>query len=175
MSVFFCWVNTKYFMLKFVEFIDKKEREAKKQLKIIEKVLIKDGFKVKEHLDNDDPFLFVFNPEKNTFFDGIRLYKIGNSIAFRVQKEENTEPFGKAYPMDVEEMFTDLVSEYKPEDAGKRIILAIKTEVKKFFEKSAIAEREIRDKEFSRDPWGKVVVRSSDFGMDYSNLTYQKA
>jgi hypothetical protein len=162
-------------MLKFVEFINKKERESKHQLKIIEKVLIKDGFKVKEHLDNEDPFLYIYNPKKNTFFDGVRLYKVGDQIAFRVQKEERTEPFGKAYPMNVEEMFTDLISEYKPEEAAKKIMGAIKTEVKKFFEKSAIAEREIRDKEFDRDPWGKVVVRSSDFGMDYSNLTYQKA
>lgn len=162
-------------MLKFVEFIDRKEREAKKQLKILEKVLLQQGFKVKEHLANDDPYLFIINPEKDTFFDGIRLYKIGDQIAFRVQKEEKTEPFGRAYPCDVEEMFDDLVSDFKPEEAAKKIMSAIKNEVNSFFKKSAIAERELRDAEFDRDPFGKVVVRSDQFGMDYSNLTYSKS
>lgn len=161
--------------MKFAEFIDKKEREAKKQLKIIEKILSSHGLKVKDNLDNDDPFLFVINPKKDTFFEGIRIYKIGNQLAFRIQKEEKTEPFGKAYGMDVEEMFTDLVADYKPEEAGRKIILAVTTEVKKFFEKSSSAEKELRDKDLQRDPWGKVTVRSSDFGIDYSNLTYQKA
>lgn len=162
-------------MIKFVEFIDKKERETKKQLKIIEKMLLAHDMKVKNHLDDDDPFLFVYNPKKNTFFEGIRIYKIGDQIAFRVQKEEKTEPFGKAYPMDIEEMFTDLITDYKPDDAGRRIMAAVTTEVKKFFEKSSLAERELRDKEFDVNPWSKVVVRSSDYGMDYSNLTYMKA
>jgi hypothetical protein len=54
-------------------------------------------------------------------------------------------------------------------------MIAVTTEVKKFFQKSSEAEKDLRDKEFDRDPWGKVVVRSSDFGMDYSNLTYMKA
>lgn len=162
-------------MIKFVEFIDKKERETKKQLKIIEQILQTHGMNVSNHLHDDDPYLFVFNPQKNTFFDGIRIYKVGDQISFRVQKEEKTEPFGRAYPMNIEDMFEDLISDYKPEEAGKRIMVAVTTEVKKFFDRSAIAERELRDKEFERDPWGKVVVRSSDYGMDYSNLTYMKA
>lgn len=159
-------------MIKFVEFIDKKKREAKKQLKIIEKILLKNGFKVKDHLDEDNSFIFVYNPEKSTFFEGIRIYKIGDQIAFRVQKEEKTEPFGTAYPMSIEDMFTDLISDYQPEKAGHKIIEAVANEVRSFFKKSALAEKEIRDKEFERDPYGKVVIRSSDFGMDYSNLTY---
>lgn len=162
-------------MIKFIEFIDKRERETKKQLKIIEKILLANGMNVKNYLDDDDPYLFVYNPKKNTFFEGIRIYKVGDQISFRVQKEEKTEPFGRAYPMDIEEMFTDLITDYKPDEAGKRIMVAVTTEVKKFFDRSAIAERELRDSDLERDPWGKVVVRSSDYGMDYSNLTYMKA
>jgi hypothetical protein len=162
-------------MIKFIEFIDKKERETKKQLKIIEHILLAHEMNVKSHLDDDDPYLFVYNTKKNTFFEGIRIYKVGDQISFRVQKDEKTEPFGRAYPMDIEEMFEDLVTDYKPEEAGRKIMAAVTTEVKKFFDRSAIAEKELRDKEFERDPWGKVVVRSSDYGMDYSNLTYMKA
>ena len=162
-------------MIKFIEFIDKKEREAKKQLKIIEKILISHGMNVKNHLSNNDPYLFVYNPKKSTFFEGIRIYKIGDQIAFRVQKEEKTEPFGRAYPMDIEEMFTDLITDYKPEEAAKRIMIAVTTEVKNFFKKSAEAERDLRSKEFDHNPFGKVVVRSDRFSVDYSNLTYTKA
>jgi len=168
-------VINSYIMIKFVEFIEKKEREAKKQLKIIEKILLSNGLKVKDHLGNDDPFLFVYNPKKNTFFEGIRIYKIGDQIAFRVQKEEETEPFGTAYPMDIEEMFTDLITDYKPEEAAKRIMKAVTNEVTKFFEKSSEAEKSLQNREFDKNPWGKVVVRSSDYGMSYDNLTYQKA
>jgi hypothetical protein len=164
-------------MIKFIEFIDKKEREAKHQLKIIERILATNGFTVKDHLDDDDPFLFVFNPKKTTFFDGIRIYKIGDNLAFRVQKEEKTEPFGKAYDLPIEEMFTDLITDNRPEEAAKKIIKAVTTEVTKFFRKSSEAEKDLRDKEFERtgDPFGKVSVKSSDFGVDYSNLTYMKA
>lgn len=162
-------------MKKFFEFLDKKEREAKHQLKIIEKILGGHGFVVKDHISNDDPYVFVYNPKKNTFFDGIRIYKVGNQLSFRVQKEEKTHPFGKAYPLAIEDMFTDLVSDFKPEHAGKKIIEAVVTEVKKFFLKSSEAEKDIRDKQFDSDPFGKVQVRSSDYGMDYSNLSYSRA
>jgi hypothetical protein len=162
-------------MLKFNAFIDKKEREGKQQLKLIEKMFAAHGIKVVDNLDDNDPYIYVYNPQKNTFFEGIRIYKIGKQIAFRVQKEEKTHPFGTAYSLPIEDMFTDLVSDHKPEEAGKRVIEAVLTEVKKFFEKSAIAEKEIREKEFDRNSFGKVVIRSSDFGMvDYSNLTYAK-
>jgi len=162
-------------MIKFVEFLDKKEREAKKQLKIIEKVLLKNGMNVKDHLDDDDPYIFVSNPKKSTFFEGIRIYKVGDQIAFRVQKEEKTEPFGTAYPMNIEEMFEDLISEYKPEEAAKKIMLAVTTEVKKFFERSSLAEKELRDREFDKSGWNKPTINSSNFSVDYSNLTYMKA
>ena len=65
-------------MIKFVEFIDKKERETKKQLKIIEQILQHHGMTVKNNLHDDDPYLFVYNPQKNTFFEGIRIYKVGD-------------------------------------------------------------------------------------------------
>jgi hypothetical protein len=158
-------------MIKFKQFIDKKERDAKHQLKIIEHILQKNGFKVNDHLSDDDPYVFVHNPKKDTFFGGIRIYKVGDHIAFRVQREEKTEPFGSAYGMEIEDMFTDLLTDHhKPEEAGKKVMEAVVNEVKRFFEKSAQAEKELRDKEFDQNPFGKVVIRSSDFGIDYSNM-----
>jgi len=162
-------------MLKFTEFVDKKQRDARKQLKIVEKLLKNQELEVKDNLGKDDPFLFVYNPEKNTFFEGIRLYKIGEDLAFRVQKEEKTEPFGRAYALNIEEMFEDFTTDYSPEESGKRIIKTVGNEVKRFFEKSAEAEKDIKDKqEFDTNPYNKVVVRSYDFGSDYSSLVYMK-
>jgi hypothetical protein len=129
-------------MESFVEFCDKKEREAKKHLKIIKKLLESGYMKVTSHIDDDDPYIFLFTPGKMLTFDGIRIYSIGNQLAFRIQKEEKTHPFGKAYPMDIEEMFNDLLSDYhKPEAAGKKVIEAVINEVQKFFKKTAEAEK----------------------------------
>lgn len=160
--------------MEFKVFISKEEREAKKQLKIIEQLLSTNGWKVKEYLGDDDPYVFVFNPKKDTFFDGVRIYKVGDQIAFKVQKEEKTHPFGTAYPLAIEDMFFDLISEYKPEEAGRKIIEAVIREMTKFFEKSAEAEKEVRDQEFQRDPFGKAVIRAQDFGIDYANLSYSR-
>ena len=163
-------------MLKFQEFVDKKEREAIKQLNIVKKLLESQEMKVKSYLKEEDPYIFLVNPLKNTFFDGIRIYKIGDSLAFRVQKEEKTHPFGTAYPLDIEEMFNDLLSDHhKPEVAGKKVINAVSNEVKRFFEKSHKAEKDLRSIQLDREPWNKVVVKSNDYGVDYSNLNYTKS
>lgn len=161
-------------MQSFFEFVDKKERESKRHLKIIKKLLESQNIKIGDHLDADDPYIFMHSPDKNVTFDGIRIYQIGSQIAFRIQKEENTQPFGKAYPLNIEDMFNDLLSDHhKPEEAGKKVISAVIEEVKRFFNKSAEAERDLRDTEFSTaDPMGKVVIRSS--GTDYSNMIYTK-
>src|ERR1017187_6959111 len=99
-------------MRSFNEFVDKKTREAKKQLGIIEKVLHKNGLKVKSHLnDGTDPYVFIEDPTKQLSFGGVRIYKIGDSISFRVQKEEKTHPYGKAYQLDIEGMYKDLTSD----------------------------------------------------------------
>lgn len=159
----------------FVEFVDKKEREAKKHLKIVKKLLESQGMKVADHLKDDDPYIFVFNPGQNIAFDGVRIYQIGTQIAFRIQKEENTHPFGRAYPLPVEDMFNDLMSDnHKPELAGKKVIESVTEEVKSFFIKSANAEKDLRGSEFGNasDPMNKIAIRSTN--TDYSNMVYTK-
>lgn len=159
----------------FIEFVDKKEREAKKHLKIVKKLLESQGMKVADHLKEDDPYIFVSNPGQNITFDGIRLYKIGSQLAFRIQKEEKTHPFGKAYPLPIEDMFNDLMSDHhKPEVAGKKVIEAVTEEVKRFFIKSAEAEKDLRGAEIggNPDPMNRIAIRST--GTDYSNMVYTK-
>lgn len=160
----------------FIEFHDKKEREAKKHLKIVKKLLESQGFKVGDHLKDDDPYVFIYNPGQNIAFDGIRIYQIGTQLAFRIQKEENTHPFGKAYALPIEDMFNDLMSDnHKPEIAGKKVIESVTEEVKRFFTKSAEAEKDLKGAEIggNPDPMNKVAIRSGS--SDYSNLVYTKA
>lgn len=161
-------------MKSFVEYVDHKEREGRRHLRIVKKLLESEGFSVKDNLGSDEPYIFMAAPEKNVSFDGIRIYKIGSQLAYRIQKEEKTHPFGKAYPLDVEEMFDDLLADHRhPEAAGKEVIKAVTEEVKKFFTKTAEAEKELRNGEFDRgDPLSRVVIKTT--GTDYSNTIFTK-
>ena len=158
-------------MATFREFVDKKTRKAKKELGIVEKILSQAGITVKNFLDEDEPYIYVENPSGNLPFEGVRIYKIGDDIAYRVQKEEKTHPYGKAYLLDIEGMYDDLISDnVNEEKAGKAIIKAINSEMRNFFVKSAEAERDVRAAELDRqtDPMGRVQIRSTT-GTDYAN------
>ena len=156
----------------FNEFVDKKVHEEKRQLKIVSKALQQGGFGVKEHIDEDEPYVFILNNVAKLSFDGVRLYGIGGSLAYRVQKEERTHPYGKAYPLDLEEYYNDMISDNKKtEEAAKEIIKGVNEELKNFFVKSAKAEEEIQDRQVQKsDPLGKVVIKST--GTDYSNTLH---
>jgi hypothetical protein len=158
-------------MKQFLEFIDRKQRESKTHLKLIEKCLIKGGLSVYSHLeDSDDPYIFVKSPNHKLSFDGIRIYEIGDMVAYRIQKEEKTQPFGKSYWLDVEDMFNDFMSEnIKEEDAGKQVIESIIDEVKKFFSRSSKAEEEIRDS--GQDGTGLIIKTG---GTDYSTTVLNR-
>jgi len=154
----------------FHDFVDKKSREAKKQLGTVEKVLKQGGMNVSNFLETgDDPYIFLRNPQGGTSFGGVRIYKIGSNMAYRVQKEDKTHPYGKAYLLDVEGMFEDLISDQTEQQAGEEVIKAIAEELRKFFSQSADAEKEIRQGEFDQksDPMGRVTINTH--GSDYSN------
>jgi hypothetical protein len=108
-------------------------------------------------------------------FEGVRVYKIGSQMAYRVQKEEKTHPYGKAYRSDLEEMFNDFVSDHMDEEkAGKKVMKTVVEELQKFFKASASAEEELMTGDFGGDdPMGKIVIKST--GTDYSNLVHAKA
>ena len=157
-------------LVQFLEFVDRKQREGKKHLKLIERLLNKNGMQVYSHLEDDDPYIFVKSPNHNLSFDGIRIYEIGDKIAYRIQKEEKTHPFGTAYMLDLEDMFNDYMSEnMKEEEAGKEVIKSVVEEIKKFFSKSAKAEQSIRDK--GQDGTGLIVKTG---GSDYSTTVLNR-
>lgn len=165
----------------FGDFVDKKQREGVKQLTLLKKLLEEGGLKVENFLDTDDrddPYIFCFMPTRNGSFDGIRIYRIGENITFRIQKENQTHPYGSAYALPIEDMFYDFLSDEDDVDqkkAGKKVIDYVVKEVRRFFDKSVKAEREERDQAIDqeKDNGGNPLVRTT--GTDYSSLVYNKA
>ncbi len=163
----------------FGDFIDKKQRDALTQLELMRKLLERNGMKIESYLetdDTDDPYIFCFNPSQNGSFDGIRIYKVGDRLAFRIQKENRTHPYGKAYSLEIEEMFHDFLSDQGIDQrkAGEKVIEIVTKEVKKFFDKSVDAEKEERKSNVEGDSEnaGNVLVKTT--GTDYSSLVYNK-
>ena len=157
-------------MKTFLEFVDHKQREGKKQLKLVEKVLRDGGFHVYSHLEDDDPFLFVKASNNKLSFEGVRVYHIGDGIAYRIQKLEKTEPYGKAYALNIEDMFNDFMGEnMSEEEAGKATMKSVVEEIKKFFRKSADAEEELRTGQ--KDGVGLIVKTG---GSDYSSTVLNR-
>jgi len=152
-------------MQQFVEFVNRKQRETKKHLKIVEKMLKKGGLHVYSHLENEEqPYLFIKNTQNQLSFDGIRIYEIGEMVAYRVQKEEKTEPYGKAYALDVEDMYNDYLSDgYSEKNAGKKVMHSVVEDIKRFFIKCHKAEEEMRYQ--GQDGTGLVIKTG---GTDYS-------
>lgn len=154
-------------MTLFLEFINKKQREAQKHLALVERLLKKHGLKTKSYLEEEDPYIFLYNPGQNLSFEGIRIYEIADVIAYRVQNEEQTHPYGTAYQLNLEEMFNDYMSEnIKEEEAGKKVIESVLKELETFFKKSAIAEDNIKEKE--------TLLQIKTGGSDYSTSVFSK-
>ena len=156
--------------MQLLEFLNRKQREANKHLKLIEKLLRKGGMQVFSYIENEDPYIYVKSPNQSLSFDGIRVYQIGEMIAYRIQKQEKTHPYGKAYLLDIEDMFNDFMSEnMKEELAGMKVIESVVDELKKFFSKSAAAEADLLD---SGEDGNNLIIRAG--GSDYSASVLNK-
>jgi hypothetical protein len=162
----------------FGDFVDKKKRESIRQLGLVKQILEKTGMKVDNFLETDnssDPYIFCHNPTKSGSFDGIRVYKIGTDLAFRIQKESKTHPYGTAYPLPIESMFSDFLTDEGIDEskAGKKIIEAVNKEIRRFFDKSLEAEKYHRNKHIEQEREGSKELGTRTTG-DYSSLSYNK-
>lgn len=130
----------------FGNYIDKKHRDARNQLGILKEIFKRKGIKVADYRnseDGNDPYIYVYSTSPDTSFNGVRIYKIGSKLAFRLQKEEKTYPYGTAYELDIQKLFVDLLSDnIKEEKAGNLVIETIIKEMKRFFHNSAKIEAE---------------------------------
>jgi len=157
--------------MQFNEFVNHRERESRDFLKLIAKILKsgKDSLKVKSFLSEDDPYLFVYAPNDNFTFEGIRVYPIGDTYAYKIQNAEDTQPFGKAYSLDLEKMFADHMSDnIESDEAAKRVSENVKREISRFFELTGKAEEELA----GTKPDSGYVLKTG--GSDYSSLIFNK-
>lgn len=156
----------------FSEYLNTKKREAVKQLQILKQVLESGGLKVESFLEQkfSDPYIYCFNPNKDTTFKGVRIYQIGDKIAYRVQRESKTHPYGTAYIIDVDSIFNELMGSgvTKKEHLGKKVIKEVIDTLNAFFKESARVEKEA-DKWDDEDSIGSVHVRNP-LGGDYSSM-----
>jgi hypothetical protein len=151
--------------MKFSSFLDKKKKQTVNELKIIKDVLSQGDLKVEDFTEEEAPYLFVNSTEESLDFDGVRVYKVGSNMAYRIQREKKTEPYGTAYPLNLENMFGDLISDMSEEKAAEDIKKAVIEEFKIFFKRSSEAQDEINSGII--DDSGRKLV-SSGFG-DISN------
>ena len=128
----------------------------------------------------NDPHIWVQAHPKPQEFDGVRVYLLGNICAFRVQKLATTQPYGKSYQLDLQEMFNKIL-ERMGNDAKTNMKLAVKELIKKVAEKIigfyqlAIQDEEefMQDQLYGperTDVGGAALVPSS--GFDYSMKVY---
>lgn len=152
-------------MQMFLEFVDRKHREAKRKLRLVKKLLKKGKFEVISRLDEDEPYIYVRNPLSASNIGGIRIYEIGGLISYKIQRTEDVHPYGDAYHLDFEEMFHDYMTEEdSEEEAGKKVIKSTIRELNKFFEKTAEAESILMHQE----PEPKVLMKTG--GTDYASM-----
>lgn len=153
--------------MRFSSFLDKKNKQSVRELGIIRDMLAEGEFKVEDFLKEESPYVFVNCTNDGLDFEGVRVYKVGSNLAYRVQKENKTEPYGAAYSLNIEDLFGDLVSDMSEDDAAEEIKKAVVEEFKNFFQKSSKAQDELNSGK--ADPQSKIVV-SSGAG-DFSNTS----
>lgn len=131
-------------MRTFNEFRERKDREGARHLRIIKRVFEHAGLTVDDFTKEDDPYVYLHANDGRLLFGGVRIYSIGESIAYRIQNDPESHPYGKSYHLDVESIFNDLISENDDEQkAGEEVMKAIVEEFKTFFEKTLKAQDEL--------------------------------
>lgn len=158
----------------FLEYVNKKQRDAIRELRVVKRMLKQAGFQVASHLadKSDDPYLFVYNPGEAPSF-GLRVYKLGGAdIYYRPQKKEKTHPWGEAKSLDIKGVYEDVKSDEQDEaKAAQQIIKIVGDELKDYFKANAKAEKNNK-RGSDGSPLGAVAVRGNlDVG-DYSNVSY---
>ena len=142
--------------MRFSAFVDRKTNKARRELEVVRDVLSGGGVKVEDRLKEHDPYLFVPSTKQSLDFGGVRIYKVGSSVAYRLQNESGSEPYGTSYPLDIEGMFEELISDMGEEKAAEEVKKAVVEEIKGFFERSLEAQDELSSSGF--DPHSKIMV-----------------
>ena len=156
--------------MKFSSFLDIKNKKTIKELSILKDALSK-HFKVESFLERENPYIFLRanKSDEDLNFEGVRIYKIGSDMAYRIQNENETEPYGQAYPLNLEKMFEELLPDMGDEKAAKIIQDCLVDEFNNFFKRSSEIQKELRSGQFKKnDISTPIVVVGSNSG-DYTN------
>lgn len=164
--------------MKFSSFLDIKNKKTIKELNILKEILSK-NFEIKTFLEQSSPYIFLKPKNSDLDFEGVRIYKIGSNWAYRIQNESDSEPYGKAYPLELESMFEEIIPDSDEEEAGEIIANALIEEFNNFFKLSSKIEKELGNNSIELnlsepnmtggDP--KVIIGSNSG--DFSNSIYR--
>lgn len=160
-------------MSNFKEFIGKKTRSTKRELNILEKIFKLNGFSTQNFIEenSEDAYIFVKSNTKELPFGGIRIYKIGEHISFRIQNSEKTHPYGKAYKIPIEDLWNEIMTEDLNEEAAANEIMKLITkEIKDFFSKNVNALNDLKAINISGKNANGMLISGQGFETDYANL-----
>lgn len=148
--------------MKFSSFLDIKNKNIIRELKIIKEILSKE-FLVEDFLNKENPYLFLKFKNNQLQFEGLRIYKVGSNIAYRVQNYNDSEPYGKAYPLNLEEAFEDLVPDSSEEEAAKIISDLLVNEFERFYELSCEAQNKNIANNFIQSNSAILIGNNGDY------------
>jgi len=129
----------------------------------------------------NDPHIWVQAHPQPEEYRGIRVYLLGNICAFRVQKLENTQPYGKSYLLNMQEMYDDILEnmgekadDKDPAKAVEILIKQVSDTIRKFYIDSIKDEEEFLSAQLdgpSRQDIGGAALLPVT-GIDYSSTVY---
>jgi hypothetical protein len=169
-------------MLTFLEYSIHRVREQQpKKLGLLLKSIKSAGLVAIDHTDDEkDPHIFVRAHPQPEEFQGIRLYILGHIVAFRSQKLEDTAPYGKAYLLDMQKIYEDLLEEEDPKNEEekketlKKLVRIIGDKIRKYWSDTIEDEEEQLQDELGgmeRTDIGGAMLAPA-YGNDYSSAVY---
>lgn len=163
-------------MKTFNEYKNVLDDQTKNNLELLTRIFRKDGLKVHEFLDQKkDPYIYIFNPLDDLSFQGVAVYKKGNILAYRPQRYQDSQPYGAAYLIPIQDIYEDLV--YKEKDKKEALKILCKKlckDMRSFFRDSKKAEDDVLQSQLRSpqdvDGAGQIIIRNT--GTDYANTIY---
>lgn len=133
-------------MKEFGDFVNYKNRLLLPKLEILASVFKQGKFETTESLEDiNDPFIYI-KSNKPVKFGGVRLYFLNDQLIYKPQKTIKDKPFGKAYPLDLNGFFEELMSEDVDEETmAKEIIDYLNQVITVFFQKNSELERKNKE------------------------------
>jgi hypothetical protein len=157
------------FMQSFLEYTMNIDKAHIKKLRLISKLLKKDGLRVDEFEEESEPYIYLYSTVPDTSFSGVRIYMLGDLVGFRVAKQYDTEPYGTAYSFAIQNIYEELLDDQgkkklDPEILGKKLVSVVGQQMRKFFKESHAAEEyeisaEIQSRDAQKNNKGTVVVQ----------------